>query len=432
MIRRSAVAVLVLSAGVAHGQNLLINPGFEEPCTIARSWNKFGNVENINFYTSSGARAVKMFGPFCCAQGYGYSGIYQDVPAAPGSRWRAQADLRSPCWDRLRDADAGPGTQAFIAVDFLDADGNFLSTFQENISAKQKESTVFGGNATCDQGEPFPEPDGITLETAFATAPAGTATARITLYVEQFDFVGGAAWYDDAVLEREDQPGVNQLDNPSFEEATANCFGSPFVGWVNFGNGQGNFGENARNGDFAAKLFGCFCGSPSYSGWFQDVPAQAGTRYRATGFGRSSTGDSLAPGNNVWLGIEFYDEFGNNLIGLATRSEPHPTPGDNDYRFYDSGVAVAPEGTVKARCLILQEQFDFAGGATWWDDLELTVACGADYNGDGFVDFFDFADFVDCFEGVFCPEGQSGDFNGDGFVDFFDFTDFVDAFEAGC
>ena len=56
----------------------------------------------------------------------------------------------------------------------------------------------------------------------------------------------------------------------------------------------------------------------------------------------------------------------------------------------------------------------------------------ADFNNDGFVDFFDFNDFVNCFEGGSCPPGASADFNHDGFADFFDFNDFVSAFEAGC
>jgi hypothetical protein len=59
-------------------------------------------------------------------------------------------------------------------------------------------------------------------------------------------------------------------------------------------------------------------------------------------------------------------------------------------------------------------------------------ACPADYNGDGFVDFFDFDDFVACFEGTVCLDGLDADFNNDNFVDFFDFDDFVTAFETGC
>ncbi len=56
----------------------------------------------------------------------------------------------------------------------------------------------------------------------------------------------------------------------------------------------------------------------------------------------------------------------------------------------------------------------------------------ADFNSDGFVDFFDLVDFIACFEGSTCPPGRDADFNGDGFVDFFDLDDFVISFETGC
>jgi hypothetical protein len=58
--------------------------------------------------------------------------------------------------------------------------------------------------------------------------------------------------------------------------------------------------------------------------------------------------------------------------------------------------------------------------------------CPADFNGDGFTDFFDYDAYVGCFEGGACPDRQSADFNGDGFADFFDYDDFIGAFEAGC
>ena len=58
--------------------------------------------------------------------------------------------------------------------------------------------------------------------------------------------------------------------------------------------------------------------------------------------------------------------------------------------------------------------------------------CPADFDRDGFVDFFDFSAFVACFEGGECPPNQTADFNNDQFVDFFDFNDFVAAFEQGC
>jgi probable HAF family extracellular repeat protein len=58
--------------------------------------------------------------------------------------------------------------------------------------------------------------------------------------------------------------------------------------------------------------------------------------------------------------------------------------------------------------------------------------CPADFNDDGFLDFFDYDAYVACFEGVECPPGKTADFNGDGFADFFDYDDFVAAFETGC
>lgn len=62
---------------------------------------------------------------------------------------------------------------------------------------------------------------------------------------------------------------------------------------------------------------------------------------------------------------------------------------------------------------------------------DLNPGCAADFNSDGFLDFFDYAEYVACFEGE-CGAGQDADFNGDGFVDFFDYGDYVTAFEAGC
>jgi hypothetical protein len=71
--------------------------------------------------------------------------------------------------------------------------------------------------------------------------------------------------------------------------------------------------------------------------------------------------------------------------------------------------------------------FDNAGGVA----VLIERVCDADFNGDGFLDFFDYSDFVACFEGS-GGAGCDADFNGDAFVDFFDYSDFVAAFEAGC
>ena len=58
----------------------------------------------------------------------------------------------------------------------------------------------------------------------------------------------------------------------------------------------------------------------------------------------------------------------------------------------------------------------------------LSISCPPDFNGDGFLDFFDYDDFVTAYE-----SGAPGaDFNRDGFQDFFDYDAFIAAFETGC
>ncbi len=89
-------------------------------------------------------------------------------------------------------------------------------------------------------------------------------------------------------------------------------------------------------------------------------------------------------------------------------------------------------------------EFDTVPGATYWircsgynganGGFVLTVSydCPADFNGDGFLDFFDYDDYVNCFETGTCPPGKTADFTSDAFVDFFDYDAFVQAFEEGC
>jgi hypothetical protein len=68
----------------------------------------------------------------------------------------------------------------------------------------------------------------------------------------------------------------------------------------------------------------------------------------------------------------------------------------------------------------------------WVASGDVEAPCRSDFDGDGFVDFFDLDAFVACFEGEGCPPGRSADFDLDGFVDFFDFDSFIGVFESGC
>jgi hypothetical protein len=58
--------------------------------------------------------------------------------------------------------------------------------------------------------------------------------------------------------------------------------------------------------------------------------------------------------------------------------------------------------------------------------------CDADFNCDGFLDFFDYDEYVQCYETGVSSSGRTADYNDDGFLDFFDYDEFVAAFEMGC
>ena len=89
--------------------------------------------------------------------------------------------------------------------------------------------------------------------------------------------------------------------------------------------------------------------------------------------------------------------------------------------------------------MLLISPLAVTGGAVTGRDLSGAISvsqlmfhkapsCPADFNQDGFLDFFDYDGFVGAFE----SGGPGADFNQDGFLDFFDYDGFVQAFEVGC
>jgi hypothetical protein len=108
---------------------------------------------------------------------------------------------------------------------------------------------------------------------------------------------------------------------------------------------------------------------------------------------------------------------------------------DADFTYNASipGYELDPTRTLERSNFI--DTFFFGGDpyASYYTQLFGSIlGCPADFNGDGFVDFFDYDDYVRCFEGGTCPRGRTADINGDAFVDFFDYDDFAQAFEVGC
>ncbi|XVJ60786.1 MAG: hypothetical protein HEQ23_15915 [Tepidisphaera sp.] len=128
--------------------------------------------------------------------------------------------------------------------------------------------------------------------------------------------------------------------------------------------------------------------------------------------------DSFVAGQR-WIYTARTDPFG--ITSCETRFNLDPrTPEPRSVAFE------MPRLTVPVR------DYPMIDPRTEWFQRVVCNRCPADFNEDGFLDFFDYDDYVNCFENGVCPPGQDADFNGDGFVDFFDYDAYVAAFERGC
>jgi hypothetical protein len=155
----------------------------------------------------------------------------------------------------------------------------------------------------------------------------------------------------------------------------------------------------------------------------------SGTRYQVQ-FLNTAASNSRPTAASIWSGNAAQYAWNNTDPATLDSQDPralgglvlnasivYDRDGDGDFE----NAATVPGST--------DEQYNALLYVGYLPDQE--PGCPADFNGDGFVDFFDYDDFVACFEGSGAP-GCDADFNNDGFVDFFDYDDFVLAFETGC
>jgi beta-glucanase (GH16 family) len=202
---------------------LLKDPGFEYEATTTRimHWHDFGNAYYSNALLRTGRGACKMYGNFNTP--YNVSGVYQDMPAAPGQVWTLSGYAQTPSWDRC-----GAGNVASINIEWHDAAGALISFA----------TTPAISSATT--------PDQWRAVVTTATAPAGTATARAVLIFTQGPaLAAGAVWWDDM----------------SFTYQTP-CGSADF-------NGDGDLGTDADIEAFFACLSGnccATCGSADFNG----------------------------------------------------------------------------------------------------------------------------------------------------------------------
>lgn len=125
------------------------------------------------------------------------------------------------------------------------------------------------------------------------------------------------------------------------------------------------------------------------SGSYQEFPAEAGSKWRLTGYGMAASALKGTPAFGI-IQISFFDADGEDLgtvetVGASSRAklsnEVNNQSPVGDWVVLDTGVATAPEGTATVQVFTLF--VDYSGSKIFqgvhFDDLQL---CAVDDSGD--------------------------------------------------
>jgi beta-glucanase (GH16 family) len=332
----------------------LLNGGFEVgQATEFGEWVAYGpgSLQNVTrdplaAHARTGTQCLQMWGAYNGQNNS--SGLYQDIPAAPGETWQASI------WARNRPGDALQGTnQALFKIEFADASGNTL--FRDQLVAVNAASLTNYQNFML---------RGI--------APSGTAYVRLVVQLDQVGATtGGSVNVDDAALElvtAQQQPG---LLNRSFENAGV----SSIPDWAVYGSTYGGnvridpVSTNALTGSSVLQVSGQNNGLPNNSGVYQDVPAVEGQLWQAAVYSRHRPGSPLQGGNYAVLKLEFLGATG----AVLARSQQTVLNASVSATAYRRAAVVrpAPPGTTRARIVLELNQIANAGGSVDFDDASL-------------------------------------------------------------
>lgn len=201
---RGLAATLCLAASCvattgASGQNLLVNPSFEFPSFFG--WTAFNNVFPVGDESRTGTSGGLILGPFFDLPNA--SGIFQDVPAAPGDQFLGSMFLLNDS-TRLNSNGApdiilGTGNVVNLAIEWIGPGGVNLGTAAS--------TEVFDGM------DPLLPLDQYVEGTVLSpVAPAGVTSARLVLlFIQPPSFDGGLVFFDDASLVRIPEPATAGL-----------------------------------------------------------------------------------------------------------------------------------------------------------------------------------------------------------------------------
>jgi len=194
-----AVLVTPLWAG-----NALVNPGFEADAPGEHQnlvgWTPYGP----NYYNQSGSgvrhgvNALKVFSGF--TRSVNYSGVYQDIPAGPGSTCSAEG------WVKISSANLPAGqNRAWIEVTFRDAADSMLALHRSRvIQSGDIRAGVFPQEVWLElpvTNQYDPGTYTITGSARMLVAPAGSTRVRYQVVFEgDAANSAGAVYFDDLNL----------------------------------------------------------------------------------------------------------------------------------------------------------------------------------------------------------------------------------------
>ena len=220
------IAVVVFRAGPAQAANSLLNPSFElnNGNVVPTDWAYFkppslsapdywvvnsNSVDLCHMAANSETYYWKEW--FLHNNTNNVAGLYQTFSSSPGSIYNASGWFATSSCDQL-----GADCATWIQVEFLDASTNLVALYKSaNFSASVAVETwvQFQVTNACDLtqpvsvGDPYFTTYAVTGSVSQLVAPFGTASVRYRFCYLTVGNQGGAAFFDDAVL--------NQLSGPT-------------------------------------------------------------------------------------------------------------------------------------------------------------------------------------------------------------------------
>ena len=334
----------------ADAERELLDGGFETgQGTEFADWVPYGpgTVQNItrdplSANARTGTKCLQAYGAFTGQDNS--SGLYQDIPVSPGELWQAGV------WARNRPGDALQGSsRGLLKLEFLDSGGATL----------QSDSLVVVNQAS---------PATYQWFALRNVVPAGAATARIVLQLDQAGSSNGSANFDDAELKLVTAQGQPALLNGGFEARGS----SDFTAWTRYDAGFNTVLDTdpaqARGGVTSLQMFGRFNGSSNNSDVYQDLPAVEGQLWQAGVWACNRPGDALQGANQAKLKLEFLDAARQTITVSALSAVDAASP--TTYRRH-AVLRAAPAGTAWVRLTLEMAQTGDAGGSVLFDEASL-------------------------------------------------------------